>query len=189
MLAMIRGDAAEQSLFTYASAFVQARNIQSDLDIGSLIESPPPDCDPEILRRLRQMYEAGGWVLVESAIADLPADLRWLYESGAVTIEQLGALHRGLGVTSGTDLAAAVSEQRIRTLPGLNDAAEEAIAAALPGLRAACPAYRPRTRGFGRRTDPRAPAGSGRCRVGAAGRSTAPRTGHGWRHRNRCSRG
>ena len=31
------------------------------------------------------MYEAGGWVLVESALADLPGDLRWLYESGAVT--------------------------------------------------------------------------------------------------------
>jgi DNA polymerase (family X) len=136
---MIRGDAADQSLFTNASAFVQARNIQSDLDVGSLIESPPTDCDPEILRRLRQMYEAGGWVLVESAIADLPADLRWLYESGAVTIEQLGALYRGLGVTSGTDLAAAVSEQRIRNLPGLDDAAEEAIAAALPGLRVHVP--------------------------------------------------
>ncbi len=136
---MIRGDAADQSLFTHASAFVQARNIQSDLDVGSLIESPPADCDPEILRRLRQMYEAGGWVLVESAIADLPADLRWLYESGAVTIEQLGALHHGLGVTSGTDLAAAVSEQRIRSLPGLSEAAEAAIAAALPGLRAHIP--------------------------------------------------
>ncbi len=136
---MIRGDAADQSLFTHASAFVQARNIQSDLDIGSLIESPPADCDPEILRRLRQMYEAGGWVLVESAIADLPADLRWLYESGAVTIEQLGALHRGLGVTSGTDLAAAVAEHRVQNLPGLDAAAEEAIAAALPGLRAHIP--------------------------------------------------
>jgi DNA polymerase (family 10) len=136
---MIRGDAADQSLFTHASAFVQARNIQSDLDIGSLIESPPTDCDPEILRRLRQIYEAGGWVLVESAIADLPADLRWLYESGAVSIEQLGALHRGLGVTSGTDLAAAVADQRIRRLPGLDEAAEAAIAAALPGLRVHVP--------------------------------------------------
>jgi DNA polymerase (family 10) len=136
---MIRGDAAEQSLFTHAAAFVQARNIQSDLDVGSLIESPPADCDPEILRRLRQMYEAGGWVLVESAIADLPADLRWLYESGAVTIEQLGALHVGLGATSGTDLAAAVAEHRIKSLPGLDAAAEEAIAAALPGLRAHIP--------------------------------------------------
>ncbi|HEY1913838.1 MAG TPA: hypothetical protein VGG73_23130, partial [Vicinamibacterales bacterium] len=138
-LAMIRGDAAEQSLFTHAAAFVQARNIQSDLDVGSLIESPPADCDPEILRRLRQMYEAGGWVLVESAIADLPADLRWLYESGAVTIEQLGALHVGLGATSGTDLAAAVAEHRIKSLPGLDAAAEEAIAAALPGLRTHIP--------------------------------------------------
>jgi hypothetical protein len=26
------------------------------------------------------MHEAGGWVLVESTLADLPADLRWLYD-------------------------------------------------------------------------------------------------------------
>ena len=47
------------------------------------------------------MCEAGGWVLVESAIADLPADLRWLFESGVVTIEQLAELHRALGIVLG----------------------------------------------------------------------------------------
>ena len=85
------------------------------------------------------MYEAGGWVLVESAIADLPADLRWLYESGAVTIEQLGTLHTALGATSNADLAAAVAGQSLRALPGFDEAAEAAVAAALPGLRALVP--------------------------------------------------
>jgi DNA polymerase (family 10) len=85
------------------------------------------------------MYEAGGWVLVESAVADLPVDLRWLYESDAVTLEQLAALHRALGVTSAADLAAAVRSGEIRNVGGLGAEAEQRIAAALPGLRAHVP--------------------------------------------------
>ena len=65
------------------------------------------------------MYEAGGWVLVESAIADLPADLRWLFESGAVTIEQLADIHRALGVTSAADIGDAVREQQASRAPRL----------------------------------------------------------------------
>ena len=85
------------------------------------------------------MYDAGAWVLMESAIADLPADLRWLFESGAVTIEQLGALHHTLGATTAADLAGAAERQAIRTVPGLDANAEYAIAAALFDLRAAIP--------------------------------------------------
>ncbi len=136
---MIRGDADEQSLFTRASAFVRAHHIASDVDVGPLFESPPADCDPEILNRLWQMYQAGGWVLVESTIADLPADLRWLFESGAVTIEQLGVIHEALGATSAADLAAAVSAHAIRGLRGLGEPVETAVASALPGLRAQVP--------------------------------------------------
>ncbi len=82
------------------------------------------------------MYEACGWVLLESSIADLPADLRWVYESDAVSIEQLAALHETLGVTSATDLAAAVREQRIRGLEGFDAETEARVGSALPGLRA-----------------------------------------------------
>jgi DNA polymerase (family 10) len=85
------------------------------------------------------MYDTGAWVLMESAIADLPADLRWLFESGAVTIEQLGALHRTLGVTTAADLAGAAERQAIRDVPGLDAETEYAIAAALFDLRAAIP--------------------------------------------------
>src|SRR5947207_4681530 len=85
------------------------------------------------------MYESAAWVLLESAIADLPADLRWLFESGAVTLEQLAALHQALGVASASDLAAAVSDHAIRDLAGLNASVEDAIAAALPDLRRAVP--------------------------------------------------
>jgi DNA polymerase (family 10) len=85
------------------------------------------------------MYDAGGWVLMESAIADLPADLRWLYESGAVTVEQLATIHRVLGATALPDLADAVQKQAIQTLPGLDASVERAVADALPALRARIP--------------------------------------------------
>jgi DNA polymerase (family 10) len=132
----MRGDAAEADLWSRAVDLVRAQGIASDADTGPLFDNPPPDADPEILKRLRQMYEAGGWVLVESAIADLPADLRWLFESGAVTIEQLGALHRELGITSIADIVDAVRERKLRALPGFSEDVEAAIAAALPTLRA-----------------------------------------------------
>jgi DNA polymerase/3'-5' exonuclease PolX len=78
-------------------------------------------------------------VLLESAIADLPVDLRWLFESGAVTIEQLAALHQALGATTAVDLRAVVRREAVRNVPGLDVAVESAIAAALPTLRASVP--------------------------------------------------
>ena len=136
---MIRGDGIEQEKLARALELVRSLHIDSDTDLSPLFESPPPDCDPEILKRLRQMYEAGGWVLVESGLADLPADLRWLFESGAVTIEQLATIHEAFGVTAAADLSAAVGERVLSSLPGLNAEVEAAIATALPSLRASIP--------------------------------------------------
>jgi DNA polymerase (family 10) len=121
---------------------VREHEIASDGDLEPFLETPPPPdaaLDREVYKRLQSMYDAGAWVLMESAIADLPADLRWLFESGAVTIEQLGALHRTLGVVTAADLDGAVERQAIRTVPGLDAEAEYAIAAALFDLRAAIP--------------------------------------------------
>ena len=92
-----------------------------------------------MLRLLRHMYEAGAWVLFESAIADIPADLRWLYESGAVSLEQLALLHVQRGVTALADLAAAIDMQAIRSVDGLDETVEHAVAAVLASLRAAIP--------------------------------------------------
>jgi DNA polymerase (family 10) len=78
-------------------------------------------------------------VLFESAIADLPADLRWLYESGAVSLGQLALLHEQRGVTALADLAAAADEQTIRSVDGLDETVEQAVAEALPNLRIAIP--------------------------------------------------
>lgn len=135
MLAHIRGDADDERVFTRAGALVRDRDIQSDTDLGSLLVNPPPDAHTDVLKPLRHVFEAGAWVLFESALVDLPADLRWLYESGAVTIEQLAAVYDELTVTSLADLAAAVQQQAIRSVIGLDENVESAVAAALKNVR------------------------------------------------------
>lgn len=126
-------------MFARAAVFVRSHGIDSDANLGDLLDQPPADADADVLQRLRYMYESAAWVLMESAIADLPADLRWLFESGAVTVEQLATIHEALRVTSAGDLAAAVADHAIRDLEGLDGSIEDAIASALPGLRRAVP--------------------------------------------------
>jgi DNA polymerase (family 10) len=104
-----------------------------------VLSNPPPDAEADVLERLQQMYEAAAWVLLESALADLPTDLRWLFESGAVNVEQLAAMHQTLGVTSAADLASALRAHAIRLIPGLGDTVEAAIENALPDLRKTVP--------------------------------------------------
>lgn len=76
---------------------------------------------------------------MESALADLPADLRWLYESGAVTLDELATLHRALGLTTASDLDDAVQAQALRSAAALEPSIETRIASALPALRASIP--------------------------------------------------
>ena len=118
---------------------VEAQRIASDSDLGPLFEHAHTGEDADVLKRLRQMYEAGGWVLLESTIADVPADLRWLIESGAITIEQIAAAHRALDVTSAADVAAAIREQMLRKVAGMGEPVEAAVAAALPAIRSSIP--------------------------------------------------
>src|SRR6185503_6106463 len=136
MLATIRGDLREASMLAEGAAMVRARGITSDVDLGPLIDpSVPFDGDSQLYQRFQHMYEAGAWVLLESAIADLPADLRWLFESGAVTLEQLAAIYRSRGATSVADLAAAVADGALGAIDGVGPQVETAVAAALPMLR------------------------------------------------------
>jgi DNA polymerase (family X) len=134
-IAAIRGDAREQALFTRAEALVRSRALESDADLGALLEHPPPEADSAVLEQLRYMYESAAWVLLESALADLPFDLRWLFESGAVTLAQLAQLHDALGITSAADIRQALAEHGIRDLSEFDGSIEQAIAAALPNLR------------------------------------------------------
>jgi DNA polymerase (family 10) len=122
------------------AALVRERGIQSDLDLGPLVDPARPfPGDPLLLQRLQHMYDAGAWVLMESALADLPADLRWLFESGAVTLPQLAAIYRATGATSGADIGAAIEDGTLAGIPELDESARKKIAAALPALRAAIP--------------------------------------------------
>lgn len=136
---MIRGDAAELELLGRAGAIARDAGFETDADLDRHVESPLDGVDPAALKRLRQISEAGGWVLIESALADLPADLRWLYESGAVTLEQLAAVHAALNVTSAADLAVAVQTQALRQVTGLDQSTEERVATAIPALRSSIP--------------------------------------------------
>ena len=136
----MRGDAAEAAMLQQGMALVRERGIESDLDLGPLVDPGVPfDGDPLLHQRLQHMYDAGAWVLMESALADLPADLRWLFESGAVTLPQLAAIHRATGATSAADIGAAIESGTLHSISGVDDATEKAIAGALPVLRAAIP--------------------------------------------------
>ena len=122
------------------AALLRQHGIVSDLDLGPLLDPETPFPGDALLRqRLQHMYDAGAWVLMESALADLPADLRWLFESGAVTLPELAAIHRATGATSASDVAAAIDAGLLRTIPGLDESKEQAIVAALPTLRASIP--------------------------------------------------
>ena len=82
-MARIRGDAAEAAVLDRARRLTSAHGIASDADLGPLFETAGggAEADDPALVRLRQMYETGGWILLESAIADIPTDLRWLFSS------------------------------------------------------------------------------------------------------------
>jgi DNA polymerase (family 10) len=137
-LASIRGDEAELALLARAGDLLSEYAITSDADLGPLLESDMLSDGP-LRVRLRQMYDAGAWVLRESAIADLPADLRWLFESGAVTLEQLARLHQALDATALSDLLSGVRREAIRAIAGFDQRMEAAIAGVLPSLRSPVP--------------------------------------------------
>ncbi|HZW75621.1 MAG TPA: PHP domain-containing protein, partial [Caldimonas sp.] len=139
-VAAIRGDAAEAAMLEQGAALLRQRGIASDLDLGPLLDDTTPfPGDPLLRRRLQHMYDAGAWVLMESSLADLPADLRWLFESGAVTLPELAAIHRATGATSASDIATAIEAGTLRALAGLDASKEKAIVATLPSLRASIP--------------------------------------------------
>jgi DNA polymerase (family 10) len=131
-----RGLGSETELSTITEDTETQRHREDNPSLGHATQD---HADTAPLKRLRQIYEAGGWVLVESTIADLPADLRWLYESGAVTLEELAAVHRTRNITSAADLGIALDEHALGAASGLDASVEGKIAAALPGLRAAIP--------------------------------------------------
>ena len=130
-----------------ADALLHTHNIRSIADLDTLIATlapvpvpggaagPGSEMGDARLRQLRLLRDPGPEVLLASAVAGLPLDLRGLAASGAVTIGQLQALHEHLDIVTAADVQAALRRQAIRSVPGLDSAVEAAVAAALPGLR------------------------------------------------------
>ena len=56
----MRGDAAEAAMLQQGMALVRERGIESDLDLGPLVDPGVPfDGDPLLHQRLQHMYDAG----------------------------------------------------------------------------------------------------------------------------------
>src|SRR6476620_5922966 len=63
-------------------------------DLAGLIASL--SADDRLQPLLDRICEAGVSTRLDSSLADLPPDLRRLYESGAVTLEEMAAIHARL---------------------------------------------------------------------------------------------
>lgn len=139
LIAHMRGDEAELRVLSKAAALADHHKVRTDKELGPLVERTAPDgsTEDEGLTRLRHLFDAGGWVLLESVIADLPADLRWLFEAEAVTLDQLATLHALTGATAVADFADLVRQSGLRSLPGFTAETEAAVAQVLPRLRLA----------------------------------------------------
>jgi DNA polymerase (family 10) len=122
-------------VFLRMAALVREAHIESVADLNAFVANLPSSTDRTVLQRFQRLQESSDWVLLESAIADLPADLRWLYETGAVTIAQLDALHDQLDVASLADLVDAVGSDALSSVPGFDEITAQAVEAALPKLR------------------------------------------------------
>lgn len=133
LIADARGDAARSEQLRFAAALARQWGLTQDADISRLLASEP-DLDPALRALFESLAASQGWVLVESAVAELPTDLRWLLDSGAVTLKEIGALASRLDVLSMADIAAAVTRGRLDRA-GLSSAHGEAIVEALRAHR------------------------------------------------------
>ena len=140
-MARLRGDADETRLLARAAELVAVRSIATDADLGPLLDGATSThgIDDAVFARLRHLFDAGAWVILESSIVDLPADLRWLFESGAVSLAQLAQLHAATDVTTVADLVDLLRHGTLRQLPEFGTTVEATLAHALPRLRQALP--------------------------------------------------
>ena len=136
----MRGDAAEAELWQRALELVRQHKIESDADTGPLFDNPAPDSDAEVLKRLRQMKRGRRLGAAESAIADLPADLRWR-SSRAPSRSSSWPRCIASSARRRADLGEAVREQRLRVFP-VSLPTSKRSAARCPPLRARIPAFR-----------------------------------------------
>lgn len=127
-LASVRGDSATQQRWTWLRDAL-TRHDSGDTPLAAEVREAVDHATHE------------GWVLRETAIAELPVDLRWLFEAHAVTVAQLEPLVGTLGVLTLADLHTAVHKHAVRDAAGLGPAVEASIVRALPTLRSKVPRF------------------------------------------------
>ncbi len=137
-LAGIIGDLVGRAAWLEVATRLGQRHGASDQQLLVLDDSLAPPLAALAADKMGILRQ-GGRIARERAIAELPADLRWLLESHAITIVQLERLTRALDSVTLADLVMATSLGWVRRVEGLGPDVEEAIARALPSLRASVP--------------------------------------------------
>jgi DNA polymerase (family 10) len=117
-----------------AAELTSARRIATESDLAGLIASLSED--DRLQPRLRRICEDGVSTLLDSGLADLPPDLRRLYESGAVTLEELASIHARLQLSSSAEIADALERGLVGPACGVAAGTATRIAGVLPTLRA-----------------------------------------------------
>jgi DNA polymerase (family X) len=128
VLATIRGDAAAAERLRFAAALSRQWQLAADADIAAHLDDR--DLVPELRPLFESVLTSRGWVLVESETTELPVDLRWLIDSGAVSIPELGVLYSRLEIISMADIAAA-AERGILEANGVSTEHARAVTEAL----------------------------------------------------------
>lgn len=125
--ATVRGDAAGREQWLAARTHLAESASSSHEPTG-------PALSDDITRAVSSL-KTSGWVLREQAIAELPFDLRWLFEAGALTAAQLEVVVTRLGALTVADLRDLADSGRIAATESLGADVERAIAEALPAVR------------------------------------------------------
>lgn len=125
-LARLRGDSAD------AQRWAQVRPHMAPPDAHAPAHLVPDSRDLAALTR-------DGWIVREQAIADLPSDLRWLFESGAASLDEIARLVQAVDTVTLADLRSAIASGAARDSGALSADVVHAIAEALPALRSQVP--------------------------------------------------
>jgi DNA polymerase (family 10) len=129
VLPITRPDDALRALALLAD--IRGDRRSADVIRGAL--EPSADVNPYITQTLEQVRSGRGWVTVETAMTELPRDLRRLLEMDIVSLDELASLHQQLGIVTLADIAAAI-EDGTPGAPASPDVLAR-LAGALPQLR------------------------------------------------------
>lgn len=109
-LAVLAGDAAAADRWRRTSRDLADHRVNDVAALQALLAQPPDGFPPAASALLAALSPQGAWIWREQAIADLPAALRTLFETGGFPLTTLSLFADRDVVTYG-DLAAAVARQ------------------------------------------------------------------------------